>query len=66
MNNNPIKGLRTLAFTNFVVFILFLIPFLLTKNFWFLTASIINLLGVFFLFFLIARFNKTINKDGQK
>jgi len=60
------KGLIILGVTNFSVFLLFFIPFLLTNNQWFLVASLVNILALVFIIYLIIKFNKEIKRDGQE
>lgn len=60
------KGLIILGVTNFSVFLLFFIPFLLTNNQWFLVASLVNILALVFIIYLIFKFNKEIKRDGQE
>lgn len=66
MEKSQSKGLIILGSTNFTVFLLFLIPFILTKNYWFLVASLINIFALGFLVYIFLKLNKKEEYNGQK
>ncbi|ROL57419.1 hypothetical protein D9V84_05370 [Bacteroidetes/Chlorobi group bacterium Naka2016] len=66
MHPSQKKGLKTLAATNLLVAILFFVPFILTRNFWFLTASLLNVLAMFVVIYLILKLNKFSKGNGQE
>lgn len=66
MEKSQSKGLIILGSTNFTVFLLFLIPFILTKNYWFLVASLINIFALGFLVYIFLKLNKKEKYNGQK
>lgn len=66
MEKSQSKGLIILGSTNFTVFLLFLIPFIITKNYWFLVASLINIFALGFLVYIFLKLNKKEKYNGQK